>query len=110
MKRLAAMIEPDLAIVTLVAPAHLQELGDLEGVAREKAELPAAVRAAGIAMFPRHCAQFGAFRDLAVRRMVVEPAEVLRPAAAAEGPGLFCRHPARRYDGPGRSPTGRRRR
>lgn len=81
MKRLAGMIDPDLAIITLVAPAHLQALGDVEGVAREKAELPAAVRAAGIAVFPRQSAQFGAFRDLAVRRLVVEPAGVVRPAA-----------------------------
>jgi UDP-N-acetylmuramoyl-tripeptide--D-alanyl-D-alanine ligase len=80
MQALADMIEPDLAIVTLVGPAHLLELGDLEGVAREKAALPAAVRPAGIAIFPRQCAQFSAFHDLSVRKMTVEPAEVLRPA------------------------------
>ena len=80
MQVLADLIEPDLAIITLVGPAHLLELGDLEGVAREKAALPAAVRPAGIAIFPRQCAQFSAFHDLSVRRMLVEPAEVLRPA------------------------------
>lgn len=80
MKQLAAMIQPDLAIITLVAPAHLEELGDLEGVGREKAGLPAVVGAAGIAVFPRHCEQFSAFRDLAVRRLVVEAAAVVRPA------------------------------
>jgi UDP-N-acetylmuramoyl-tripeptide--D-alanyl-D-alanine ligase len=80
MKQLAAMIHPDLAIITLVAPAHLEELGDLEGVGREKADLPAVVGAAGIALFPRHCEQFGAFRDLAVKRLVVEAAAVVRPA------------------------------
>ena len=80
MQVLAEMIEPDLAIITLVGPAHLLELGDLEGVAREKAALPAAVRPAGIAIFPRECAQFTAFHDLHVRRMLVEPAAVLRPA------------------------------
>jgi UDP-N-acetylmuramoyl-tripeptide--D-alanyl-D-alanine ligase len=80
MRPLAGMIEPDLAIITLVAPAHLLELGDAEGVAREKAALPAAVRAAGIAIFPRPCLQFEAFRDLDVRMMVVEPAEVVRPS------------------------------
>ena len=81
MKRLAGLIEPDLAIITLVAPAHLEALGDVAGVAREKAELLAAVRAAGIAVFPRQCAQFKAFRDLAVRAMVVEPADVVRLGA-----------------------------
>jgi UDP-N-acetylmuramoyl-tripeptide--D-alanyl-D-alanine ligase len=90
MEPLARMIEPDLAIVTLVAPAHLQDLGDLDTVAAEKARLPGAIRAAGVALFPRPCEQFGAFRDLAVRRMVVEPAEVLRPAAPPKDRVFFA--------------------
>jgi hypothetical protein len=77
---LAGMIEPDIAIITLVAPAHLQELGSLDNVAREKARLPAAINAAGVAIFPKSCEQFTAFHDLAVRTMVVEQAEVVRPA------------------------------
>lgn len=79
MAPLAAMIEPDLAINTLVAPAHTEELGGLEGVAREKAVLPAAVRPAGVAIFPKQSAEFSAFRDLNVRTLVVEPAAVVRP-------------------------------
>ena len=51
---------------------------------------PAAIRAAGVALFPRPCEQFGAFRDLAVRRMVVEPAEVLRPAAPPKDRVFFA--------------------
>jgi len=70
MKVLADMIEPDIAIITLVAPAHLEELGGLQGVAREKAVLPAAVRAAGVAIFPRQCSAFTAFHELDVRTMV----------------------------------------
>ncbi len=77
---LAGMIEPDLAIITMVAPAHLRDLGGVEAVAREKALLPAAVRPAGIAVFPRPCLRYGAFRALEVRTMVVEPAAVVRPA------------------------------
>jgi len=80
MQILADMIEPDLAITTLIAPAHLDELGSLDGIAREKAVLPGAVRPAGVAIFPKHCGEFSAFRDLAVRKMVVEPADVIRPA------------------------------
>jgi len=79
MAPLAAMIEPDVAINTLVAAAHTAELGGLEGVAREKAILPAAVREAGVAIFPRSSAEFPAFRDLGVRRMIIERAEVIRP-------------------------------
>jgi UDP-N-acetylmuramoyl-tripeptide--D-alanyl-D-alanine ligase len=78
---LAAMIEPDLALTTLIAPAHIKELGSLDGVAREKSRLSAATRPTGIAIFPTQTAAYPAFRDLAVRQMVVEPAEVLRPAA-----------------------------
>lgn len=80
MAPLAAMIEPDVALITLVAPAHTQELGGLEGVAREKAVLPAAVRPTGLAIFPKQCAEFAPFRDLDVRQLVVERAEVVRPA------------------------------
>ncbi|MDE3084628.1 MAG: UDP-N-acetylmuramoyl-tripeptide--D-alanyl-D-alanine ligase, partial [Verrucomicrobiota bacterium] len=80
MAPLARMIEPDLALITLVAPAHLEELGDVEGVAREKAKLPAAIRASGIAVFPRQCADYAPFRELDVRTLVVEPADVIRPA------------------------------
>ncbi len=90
MQPLATMIEPDLAIVTYVGPAHLLELGDLEGVAREKAALPAAVHPAGVAIFPRQCAQFTAFHDLSVRKMTVEPAEVLRPAEPPKDKVFFA--------------------
>ncbi len=84
MSPLAAMIEPDVAINTLVAAAHTEALGGLEGVAREKAVLPAAVRAAGVAIFPRQSADFGPFRDLGVRTMVVERADVIRPEQPAK--------------------------
>jgi UDP-N-acetylmuramoyl-tripeptide--D-alanyl-D-alanine ligase len=80
MEVLASMIEPDLVVTTLVAPAHLQELGGLEGVAQEKARLSACLKATGMAVFPRQCADFGAFRNLGVNRMVLQPADVLRPS------------------------------
>lgn len=71
MARLAAMIEPDVAIVTLVAPAHTEELGGIEGVAREKALLPAAVRPGGVAIFPESAAAFAPFAALRSRKKVV---------------------------------------
>lgn len=79
MQPLAEMIEPDVSLITLVAPAHTLELGGLDGVAREKSVLPAATRPAGVAIFPKQAAEFAAFRELGVRTMVVEPAEVIRP-------------------------------
>ena len=80
MAPLASMIEPDVALITLIAPAHTEELGGIEGVAREKAVLPAAIRASGIAIFSAQVASFSAFRELDVRTMIVEPAEVVRPS------------------------------
>jgi len=74
MAPLAAMIAPDVAIVTLIAPAHLLELGGLEGVAREKAVLPAAVRRGGVAVFPAACNEYAAFRALEVKTLPVGPA------------------------------------
>lgn len=62
---LARMIQPDLALTTLVGPAHLEELGGLEGVAREKAVLSKAVRKGGLSVFPASCEAYPPFRDLA---------------------------------------------
>ncbi len=80
MKPLADMIEPDVALITLVAAAHTQELGGLEGVAREKAVLPATIRPKGVAIFPKQCTQFAAFRDMFVNQLVLERSTLLRPA------------------------------
>lgn len=90
MEPLAAMISPDLALTTLIAAAHTLELGSLEGVAREKSRLSAAVRPSGVAIFPTQCAAFPAFRDLTVRQMVIEPAEVIRPAAPPKDKVYFA--------------------
>jgi UDP-N-acetylmuramoyl-tripeptide--D-alanyl-D-alanine ligase len=76
MSVLAGMIQPDIAIVTLVGPAHLEELGDLESVAREKAVLAGALRPGGVCIFPSSCESFAAFRAIpAASCVVVEPAD-----------------------------------
>jgi UDP-N-acetylmuramoyl-tripeptide--D-alanyl-D-alanine ligase len=66
MEILAGMIEPDFAMITLVGPAHLQELGGLEGVANAKSALLKGIRTGGSALFPQSCTQYHAFRDLRV--------------------------------------------
>lgn len=71
MARLAAMIEPDIAVITLVGAAHLQELGGLEGVAFEKSRLPAAIRPGGLMVFPEEVATWPVFAALPGRRIVV---------------------------------------
>ncbi len=80
MAPLARMIEPDVAVITMVDHAHTRDLGDIEGVAHEKAQLPAAVRPGGIAVLPAAVAEREAFRRLPVRRLTVQRADVIRAA------------------------------
>jgi UDP-N-acetylmuramoyl-tripeptide--D-alanyl-D-alanine ligase len=49
-ERLAAVARPDVGVVTSVAKAHVEYLGDLDGVARAKGELVAALPASGLAV------------------------------------------------------------
>jgi UDP-N-acetylmuramoyl-tripeptide--D-alanyl-D-alanine ligase len=48
--QLAAIARPDVGIVTRVAMAHVEYFGDLDGVARAKGELVAALPASGLAV------------------------------------------------------------
>jgi alanine racemase len=48
--RLARIAPPDIAVVTTVEPAHLEAFGSLEAIAREKGDLIAALRPAGLAV------------------------------------------------------------
>jgi UDP-N-acetylmuramoyl-tripeptide--D-alanyl-D-alanine ligase len=59
--RLAEVARPDIGIVTRVDMAHVLYLGDLDGVARAKGELVAALPASGLAVLN--------FGDRRVRRM-----------------------------------------
>jgi UDP-N-acetylmuramoyl-tripeptide--D-alanyl-D-alanine ligase len=47
--RLAAVARPEVGVVTCVAKAHVEHFGDLDGVARAKGELVAALPASGVA-------------------------------------------------------------
>jgi len=61
---IAAMIQPDVAIVTIVAAAHLDRLGSVKGVSDEKARLIGHLRSGGVAVFPVDCLAYPAFRNL----------------------------------------------
>ncbi len=50
---LCAIARPDLAVITAIGPVHLELVGSIDGVARSKAELVAALPAGGIAVVPR---------------------------------------------------------
>ena len=47
---LGRIVQPDVAVITSVAEAHLEGLGDLQGVAREKASLVSTLRPNGLAV------------------------------------------------------------
>ncbi|MDJ0920119.1 MAG: UDP-N-acetylmuramoyl-tripeptide--D-alanyl-D-alanine ligase [Henriciella sp.] len=46
------MVQPQAAMVTKIAPAHLEGLGSIEGVAREKADIFAGLQPGGVAILP----------------------------------------------------------
>jgi UDP-N-acetylmuramoyl-tripeptide--D-alanyl-D-alanine ligase len=49
---LAALTQPEVGVVTAIAPVHLEKVGSLEGVVRAKSELIAALPAGGAAVVP----------------------------------------------------------
>jgi UDP-N-acetylmuramoyl-tripeptide--D-alanyl-D-alanine ligase len=49
---LAAICEPDVAVITNIAPVHLEQVESLEGVARAKAELLDGMQDGGTAVVP----------------------------------------------------------
>jgi UDP-N-acetylmuramoyl-tripeptide--D-alanyl-D-alanine ligase len=49
---LAAIAEPDVAVITNIGPVHLEQMGSLEGVARAKAELLEGLHDNGTAVVP----------------------------------------------------------
>lgn len=81
MAMLAAMIRPDVALVTNVRPAHLEGLGSIENIAREKSALVAALAPGGKAFFYEELLQFAAFRALAAGTFCAAQKPFLRERA-----------------------------
>ncbi|MBL38764.1 MAG: UDP-N-acetylmuramoyl-tripeptide--D-alanyl-D-alanine ligase [Xanthomonadales bacterium] len=61
---LAAMARPDVGVVTNAGPAHLERLGSIDGVARTKGELFAALGADDVAVISRDDDYFEYWRGL----------------------------------------------
>jgi len=84
----AAILRPDVAIVTAVAAVHLEGVGSLAGVAREKATLVGALAEGGRAILPASLLawpDFAAHADRCIAvRFVGEPAPAVRPARLVE--------------------------
>jgi UDP-N-acetylmuramoyl-tripeptide--D-alanyl-D-alanine ligase len=52
---LASMARPDMGVIVSIGPAHLEGLGNIEGVIREKTSLFKYVRKGGLAVVNRDC-------------------------------------------------------
>lgn len=78
---LAAIARPDVGVVTLIAPAHLERMGSVEGVAHTKGALYEALPADGVAVINADDAFANFFTGLAGARRVLrfgmqQPADV----------------------------------
>lgn len=62
---LTAQVRPHVAVITTIAPAHIENLGSMEGIAAAKAEIFAGLLPGGIAVIPADVEQFEQLRDAA---------------------------------------------
>lgn len=89
--RLAAIAEPDIGVVTVVAESHLEFLGSLERVAQAKGELVEALPAGGVAILnagdPRVRAMAGRTRARVLTFGVGGDADVRAVAVGSRGVG-----------------------
>ncbi|MGD9920825.1 MAG: UDP-N-acetylmuramoylalanyl-D-glutamyl-2,6-diaminopimelate--D-alanyl-D-alanine ligase [Pseudorhodoplanes sp.] len=71
---LSRMVQPDIAIITTIAPVHLEYFSSVEAIADAKAEIFEGLVEGGIAILNRDNAQFarlaGRARDMRVSRIV----------------------------------------
>lgn len=88
MDLLAGLIRPDIALFTGVGPAHLEKLGSVEGVAREKSRLAAHTATGGLVFMHARLLEHSDFRNLpeAVRAVVLVR-EGAESASLVEGLG-----------------------
>jgi UDP-N-acetylmuramoyl-tripeptide--D-alanyl-D-alanine ligase len=56
---LTRLVRPHVAIITMIAPVHLENLGSIEAIADAKAEIFSGVEPGGAAVINRDVAQFG---------------------------------------------------
>lgn len=77
-RALAEIARPDIAVITAIAPVHLELLGSVENVARAKAELLDALPSGGIAIVPANAPALEPFipSGLDVRRFEAPQVEV----------------------------------
>ena len=84
---LAELALPRVGVITTVAPAHLEGLGSIEGVARAKAELAYALPPDGILVVPTDCPPLDAALDAYRGRRItfgLEPGADLHPRSVED--------------------------
>ena len=65
---LTAQVKPHVAIITTIAPAHIENLGSIEAIADAKAEIFQGLEDGGTAIIPADSPQFGQLRAAAEAR------------------------------------------
>ena len=85
MSRLAGLLEPDIALVTMVGASHLEFLKNLEGVSREKAILGENVRPCGRVVFFEDLLKYESFQRLRNNMWIGLPMQKDRLPEVSEG-------------------------
>ena len=62
---LTAQVRPHIAVITTIAPAHIENLGSIEGIAAAKAEIFEGLPKGGTAVIPADVEQFEQLREAA---------------------------------------------
>lgn len=63
---LTAQVRPDVAVITTIAPAHIENLGSMEAIAAAKAEIFEGLEDGGTAVIPADSEHFAQLRDAAL--------------------------------------------
>jgi UDP-N-acetylmuramoyl-tripeptide--D-alanyl-D-alanine ligase len=81
---MAALLRPDVSVVTAVGPVHLETFGDEDGVAAEKGRLVTALRSDGIAVLNADDARVAAMAAGAPSALLVRASGVVADVWAAD--------------------------
>lgn len=73
MKELADMIEPDIAVITNIAPAHMEGFGEIANIAREKSLLARGAAKDGWVVMHSNLLSWKAFEELECKKAVLAP-------------------------------------
>ncbi|MFM6951010.1 MAG: UDP-N-acetylmuramoyl-tripeptide--D-alanyl-D-alanine ligase [Novosphingobium sp.] len=66
-RALTSQVRPHVALITTIAPAHIENLGSIEAIADAKAEIFEGLEPGGTAIIPADVAQYGQLRRTAER-------------------------------------------